>query len=207
MSDKREDYISWDEYFMGVAMLSGFGSLLCFCETQILSFIANPGTAMRRKIPYVKLVNHRIGDFIPGVGISVDFPTGRIGGIQIQDHTSFTVDSSGSGIGVTGFADMSINHNAVSIVNTVQIAHSLRNPGSLYIGMHPLLPNQIISAGCAAAVKIDGDLLSGWCPKPEKCSVGIPVCSKVTAGVSVLVFKCLGRIEIVHSDVTPVHLV
>ena len=23
MSQKREDYISWDEYFMGVAMLSG----------------------------------------------------------------------------------------------------------------------------------------------------------------------------------------
>ena len=23
MSDKRKDYISWDEYFMGVAMLSG----------------------------------------------------------------------------------------------------------------------------------------------------------------------------------------
>lgn len=26
MSSKREDYISWDEYFMGVAMLSGYRS-------------------------------------------------------------------------------------------------------------------------------------------------------------------------------------
>ena len=26
MSDKRTDYISWDEYFMGVAMLSGMRS-------------------------------------------------------------------------------------------------------------------------------------------------------------------------------------
>ena len=26
MSQKREDYISWDEYFMGVAMLSGMRS-------------------------------------------------------------------------------------------------------------------------------------------------------------------------------------
>ena len=26
MSDKREDYISWDEYFMGVAILSGYRS-------------------------------------------------------------------------------------------------------------------------------------------------------------------------------------
>ena len=26
MSDKREDYISWDEYFMGVAKLSGMRS-------------------------------------------------------------------------------------------------------------------------------------------------------------------------------------
>ena len=26
MSDKREDYISWDEYFMGVAILSGMRS-------------------------------------------------------------------------------------------------------------------------------------------------------------------------------------
>ncbi len=26
MSDKREDYLSWDEYFMGVAMLSGMRS-------------------------------------------------------------------------------------------------------------------------------------------------------------------------------------
>ncbi|SCW75575.1 dCMP deaminase [Lachnospiraceae bacterium C10] len=26
MSDKREDYISWDEYFMGIAMLSGMRS-------------------------------------------------------------------------------------------------------------------------------------------------------------------------------------
>ena len=26
MSDKRKDYLSWDEYFMGVAMLSGMRS-------------------------------------------------------------------------------------------------------------------------------------------------------------------------------------
>lgn len=26
MSDKRKDYISWDEYFMGVAMLTGMRS-------------------------------------------------------------------------------------------------------------------------------------------------------------------------------------
>ena len=26
MSDKRKDYISWDEYFMGVARLAGLGS-------------------------------------------------------------------------------------------------------------------------------------------------------------------------------------
>ena len=26
MSDKRQDYISWDEYFMGVAMLSSMRS-------------------------------------------------------------------------------------------------------------------------------------------------------------------------------------
>ena len=26
MSDKRQDYISWDEYFMGVAMLSAMRS-------------------------------------------------------------------------------------------------------------------------------------------------------------------------------------
>ena len=26
MSDKRRDYLSWDEYFMGVAMLSGMRS-------------------------------------------------------------------------------------------------------------------------------------------------------------------------------------
>ena len=26
MSDKRTDYLSWDEYFMGVAMLSGMRS-------------------------------------------------------------------------------------------------------------------------------------------------------------------------------------
>ena len=26
MSDKREDYLTWDEYFMGVAMLSGMRS-------------------------------------------------------------------------------------------------------------------------------------------------------------------------------------
>ena len=27
MSDKRTDYLSWDEYFMGVAMLSGIHRL------------------------------------------------------------------------------------------------------------------------------------------------------------------------------------
>ena len=26
MSDKRKDYLTWDEYFMGVAMLSGMRS-------------------------------------------------------------------------------------------------------------------------------------------------------------------------------------
>ena len=26
MTEKRKDYISWDEYFMGVAMLSGMRS-------------------------------------------------------------------------------------------------------------------------------------------------------------------------------------
>ena len=34
MSAKRSDYISWDEYFMGVAHLSGMRPFL-FCETVL----------------------------------------------------------------------------------------------------------------------------------------------------------------------------
>ena len=34
MSDKREDYITWDEYFMGVAILSGKRSKDCLLYTS-----------------------------------------------------------------------------------------------------------------------------------------------------------------------------
>ena len=40
MSDKREDYISWDEYFMGVAMLSGMRSK--DPNTQVGACIVSP---------------------------------------------------------------------------------------------------------------------------------------------------------------------
>ena len=40
MSQKREDYISWDEYFMGVAMLSGMRSK--DPNTQVGACIVSP---------------------------------------------------------------------------------------------------------------------------------------------------------------------
>ena len=40
MSDKRKDYISWDEYFMGVAMLSGMRSK--DPNTQVGACIVSP---------------------------------------------------------------------------------------------------------------------------------------------------------------------
>lgn len=40
MSDKRQDYISWDEYFMGVAMLSGMRSK--DPNTQVGACIVSP---------------------------------------------------------------------------------------------------------------------------------------------------------------------
>ena len=43
MSDKREDYLTWDEYFMGVAMLSGMRSKdsgrMLYCESGQQDFV------------------------------------------------------------------------------------------------------------------------------------------------------------------------
>ena len=37
MSDKRTDYLSWDEYFMGVAMLSGMRSKIRIHRLAVVS--------------------------------------------------------------------------------------------------------------------------------------------------------------------------
>ena len=59
MSDKREDYISWDEYFMGVAMLSGMrskdpntqvGACIVSPDHKILSMGYNGGRTVRQQI-------------------------------------------------------------------------------------------------------------------------------------------------------------
>ena len=43
MSDKREDYLTWDEYFMGVAMLSGmrseYSGRMLYCESGQQDFV------------------------------------------------------------------------------------------------------------------------------------------------------------------------
>ena len=54
MSDKRLDYISWDEYFMGVAVLSGMrskdpntqvGACIVSKDNKILSILANDSSS------------------------------------------------------------------------------------------------------------------------------------------------------------------
>lgn len=45
MSDKREDYLTWDEYFMGVAMLwdafqgSEYSGRMLYCESGQQDFV------------------------------------------------------------------------------------------------------------------------------------------------------------------------
>ena len=57
MSEKRSDYLSWDEYFMGVAMLSGMrskdpntqvGCCIVSQDNKILSMGYNGGERGRR---------------------------------------------------------------------------------------------------------------------------------------------------------------
>ena len=65
MSTKREDYISWDEYFMGVAMLSGMrskdpntqvGACIVSAEHKILSMGYNgfPAGCSDDEFPWVR---------------------------------------------------------------------------------------------------------------------------------------------------------
>ena len=65
MSDKREDYISWDEYFMGVAQLSGMrskdpntqvGACIVSSDNKILSMGYNgfPSGCSDEEFPWAK---------------------------------------------------------------------------------------------------------------------------------------------------------
>ena len=64
---KREDYISWDEYFMGVAMLSGMrskdpnsqvGACIVSNDNKILSMGYN---GFRRAVPMMSFRGHGKG--------------------------------------------------------------------------------------------------------------------------------------------------
>ena len=67
MSDKREDYISWDEYFMGVAILSGMRSK--DPNTQVGACIVSPDN---------KILSMGYNGFPKGCSDD-DFPWCRIG--------------------------------------------------------------------------------------------------------------------------------
>ena len=82
----------------------------------------------------------------------------------------------------------------------MEIAHSLRNPGSVGIRTHGQLEQQIIQMLSAAAVQVDGDLLSGGSPEAEHGFGGGPLGTQVAAVVGILFFEGMARVEIVHSD-------
>jgi hypothetical protein len=155
----------------------------------------------------MKLIDDGICDGFAGMGISVVFPSGRICRGQIENHASLAIDTGGPGIGVTGFADMSVHKYTVSIVYAIQIAYPFGYPGSLYVCTHTDLTNQIICIRISAAVEIYKGFFRGRGPKTENSFIGKPGCAKVTAGIGIFFFKGLAGVEIVHSDITSVFIV
>ena len=116
--------------------LFGSGFLSGFCQSQEFSLVFDPGTAVGGKIPDMKFVNHRIRNGFPGMGIPVLFPAFGIGGFQVQNHGTLSVDACGSGIGVTGFPGFSVYQHLVGIVHTIEVSNPLGGPGAAFVRIH-----------------------------------------------------------------------
>ena len=114
-----------------------------------------------------------------------------------------SIDTGGPGIGVAGFTDVTVYKNKIGIINAVQVSHALRGPGSLDIGVHVKLGDQVIRVGITASVQVDGDLFRGGSPETEDGFGGCPGYTQIASGIGVFIFKSMGRVEIVHSDGTP----
>ena len=186
--------------------LAGFGFLSGFRHTQELALILDPGAAVHGKVTDVKLVDKGVGNVDPGVGIAVLFPAVGIGAVHIDDHGPFAVDAGGLGIGVAGLTDLTVHQYKVGVVDPIQIAHTLRDPGTVDIGLHVQLREQVVGAGRTAAVKVDGDLFGSGSPDPEGRLLGRPDSAQIAAGIGIFFFKCVGRVEIEHCDGTPYYI-
>ena len=151
----------------------------------------------------MELIEHCVGNAVTGEGIAVRIPVLGVGCGHIQNHGPFAVDTGGLGVGVAGFADVTIHHHQIGVVDAIQIADALRDPSAVNVAAHMLLKQQIIRMRGAAAVEIDGHILGSGCPKAEGGLARAPDGTQIMTGIGKFFLEFVGRVDSVHGDGTP----
>ena len=174
------------------------GGEVGLCKGQILPFVPERSTTLHGKVPDMKFIDHRIGDPDSGMRVPVLGPTLWVGAFQIHDHGPFSVQTGGPGIGIASFIHLAVYHDKVGVINAVQVACTLSDPGAAYIPLHGNLPQNGLGIGIAGGIQIDGDLLGGGSPQPEQGFLRCPGCAQIAAAIGILRFKLRGRIHFIH---------
>ena len=174
-----------------------------FGQTQEFALVLNAGVRIHAQVAYVQLINHSIGNVLAGVGICILRPAFGVGGRKVKHHGAVTVDTGGSGVGVTGFSGDAAGSDQISIVSAVQIAGDDCDPCTADIGSHGNLRPKIVFSFCAAGIEINRYRFCSGRPKAESGLLSRPDCAQIIAGISKFCFKIRGRIVRVHDIETP----
>ena len=116
-----------------------------FRQPQKLSLIPDVAGAVHGQVPDVQLVEYRVGDAFPGEGVGVLVPALRLGVRFVQNHGPLAVYPHSPGVRVAGLGFPAVHIHKISVVQPLQIAHTLGIPGAIYIRVH-LLPGQHLAA-------------------------------------------------------------
>lgn len=161
MSNKREDYISWDEYFMGVAKLSGLrskdpstqvGACIVSEDNKILSMGYNgfPKGCSDDEFPW-----NREGDPLNSkyfysthseLNAILNYRGGSLEGLRLGAFSSRSVSGSKlvrgcSGLGLMSSTEISLMAEEPSVrISDIEISESRPRPRALRLGAFMLLP-------------------------------------------------------------------
>ena len=175
----------------------------CLCSLfrkfQILSGILHAGAFIHRKIPDVQLIDYRIRDPLPGMGITVVLPALRVCAVEVNDHRAVAVHSGRSRIGIARLRALAVSHRLIGIIGAVQIAFRLQKPCSVHVSRHgkPLRP--VVRRSVTALIQVHINLIGKRRPHLENSLLRRPYSAEVIASVGICLLKFLCGIDIRHS--------
>ena len=155
-------------------------------EGQVLTLVVHAGGLVDGEVTDMQLPDDGIGVVFLG-DVGVVLPTLGVGGIQVDDHGTVTVDAGGTGIGIAGLCDFAHDIDGVGVVDAVQIALDVGEPGAVGVSGHGVGVDLVAADACI--VQSQDNLGSGGSPHAEKGALCAPGCAQVVAVVGVSGFE------------------